>query len=101
MKACGKPAEVIRAYIYAYGRRFREAAQLLQDAGAEQSALEMFADLRMFDQAQVTNTKCMFKCNFLRSSCLMLRKKRKSLCCERKPTGLTVQTTFNWPPTCL
>jgi intraflagellar transport protein 122 len=52
MKACGKSAEVIRAFIYAYSRRFREAARLLQEAGNEQTALEMFADLRMFDQAQ-------------------------------------------------
>jgi hypothetical protein len=56
MKACGKQPEIIRAFIYAYSKRFREAAQLLQDAGAEQNALEMFADLRMFDQAQVIPT---------------------------------------------
>jgi hypothetical protein len=53
MKACGKAQEVIRAFIYAYSRRFREAAQLLQDSGNEQTALEMFADLHLFDQAQV------------------------------------------------
>ncbi|KAI6231946.1 hypothetical protein M3Y95_00435200 [Aphelenchoides besseyi] len=52
MKACGKSKEVIRAYIYAYSKRFREASHLLQEAGAEQNALEMFSDLRMFDQAQ-------------------------------------------------
>ncbi|KAI6240597.1 hypothetical protein M3Y99_00428900 [Aphelenchoides fujianensis] len=52
MAACGKPQDVIRAFIYAYSKRFREASHLLQNAGAENTALEMFADLRMFDQAQ-------------------------------------------------
>lgn len=52
MKARGRVEDYMRAYVYAYAKRFREAAQLLQDAGAEQSALEMFSDLRMFDQAQ-------------------------------------------------
>lgn len=61
MKACGKPPDIIRAYIYAYSRRFREAAQLLQDAGAGQSALDMFADLRMFDQAQVVDVSLLHK----------------------------------------
>ncbi|CAD5225649.1 unnamed protein product [Bursaphelenchus xylophilus] len=52
MKTCGKSIESIRAHVYAFNRRFREAARVLQDSGAEQNALEMFADLRMFDQAQ-------------------------------------------------
>lgn len=53
MKARSRSEDFMRAYVYAYAKRFREAAQLLQEAGAEQSALEMFSDLRMFDQAQV------------------------------------------------
>uniref|UniRef100_A0A915D5G1 Intraflagellar transport protein 122 homolog n=1 Tax=Ditylenchus dipsaci TaxID=166011 RepID=A0A915D5G1_9BILA len=48
----GSSVEEMRALLYAYNRRFREAAQLLQAMNAEQKALEMFADLRMFDQAQ-------------------------------------------------
>ncbi|KAH7729605.1 WD-repeat protein 10 [Aphelenchoides avenae] len=52
MKARSRSEDFMRAYVYAYAKRFREAAQLLQEAGAEQSALEMFSDLRMFDQAQ-------------------------------------------------
>ncbi|CAD5218534.1 unnamed protein product [Bursaphelenchus okinawaensis] len=52
MKNCGKSADTIRAHIYAFNRRFRDAARVLQETGAEQHALDMFADLRMFDQAQ-------------------------------------------------
>ncbi|KAI1724928.1 intraflagellar transport protein like protein [Ditylenchus destructor] len=48
----GCSLEEMRAVLYAHTRRFREAAQLLQAMNAEQRALEMFADLRMFDQAQ-------------------------------------------------
>jgi len=53
MHSRGSSLEEMRALLYAYSRRFREAAQLLQAMNAEQKALEMFADLRMFDQAQV------------------------------------------------
>ena len=53
MHASGKSTTLIRAHICANNRRFREAARLLQEAGAERDALEMFADLRMFNEAQV------------------------------------------------
>lgn len=53
MKSRGISSDEIRAHLYAHNRRFRECVQLLQQMGAEQRALEMFADLRMFEQAQV------------------------------------------------
>lgn len=52
MKACGKTPEYICAYIYAYTKRFKEAAKVLHENGMEQVALEMFSELHLFDQAQ-------------------------------------------------
>lgn len=45
--------ELILGCIKAYEGRYREAAILFQKTGCEQKTLEMFTDLRMFDQAQV------------------------------------------------
>ena len=45
--------EELRAHLFAHNRRFKDCVELLQRMGAEQKALEMFADLRMFEQAQV------------------------------------------------
>uniref|UniRef100_A0A914HDV0 Intraflagellar transport protein 122 homolog n=1 Tax=Globodera rostochiensis TaxID=31243 RepID=A0A914HDV0_GLORO len=52
MKSRGASADELRAHLYAHSRRFRECVQLLQRLEMEQKALEMFADLRMFDKAQ-------------------------------------------------
>ena len=52
MRSRGAAVDALRAIIFAHNRRFREAATLLQSVGAEQTALEMFADLGLFDEAQ-------------------------------------------------
>uniref|UniRef100_A0A8L7T2X8 Intraflagellar transport protein 122 homolog n=1 Tax=Brugia malayi TaxID=6279 RepID=A0A8L7T2X8_BRUMA len=44
--------ELMLGYIKAYEGRYREAATLFKKSGCEQETLEMFTDLRMFDQAQ-------------------------------------------------
>jgi hypothetical protein len=55
MKARGASVDELRVHLYAHNRRFRNCVELLQKMGAEQKALEMFADLRMFEQAQVSS----------------------------------------------
>lgn len=44
---------MILGYVKAYEGKYHEAAILFQKSGCEQKTLEMFTDLRMFDQAQV------------------------------------------------
>lgn len=53
MKNRGSSINELKAHLYAHNKRFRDCVQLLQQMGAENVALEMFADLRMFEQAQV------------------------------------------------
>ncbi|CAK5039443.1 unnamed protein product [Meloidogyne enterolobii] len=83
MKNRGSSINELKAHLYAHNKRFRDCVQLLQQMGAENVALEMFADLRMFEQAQVDwnkiNLKNIFK-EFLSNSSaetqkLLLRKK--------------------------
>uniref|UniRef100_A0A914ML49 Intraflagellar transport protein 122 homolog n=1 Tax=Meloidogyne incognita TaxID=6306 RepID=A0A914ML49_MELIC len=52
MKNRGSSINELKAHLYAHNKRFRDCVQLLQQMGAENVALEMFADLRMFEQAQ-------------------------------------------------
>ncbi|KAL3116899.1 hypothetical protein niasHT_001628 [Heterodera trifolii] len=52
MKSRGASMDELHAHLYAHSRRFRECVMLLQRMDKEQQALEMFADLRMFEQAQ-------------------------------------------------
>lgn len=53
MQQNGESEEIILASIYAYQGRFKEAAILFQKIGLEQKTLEIFTELKMFDQAQV------------------------------------------------
>lgn len=39
--------------IYSYQTKFNEAAKLYKKSGTEQKAMNMYTDLRMFDQAKV------------------------------------------------
>lgn len=49
----GEPEALIRAQIFAFQRKFKEATAVYRSAGYEQKAMEMFTELRMFDEAQV------------------------------------------------
>lgn len=40
--------------IYSYQTKFNEAAKLYKKSGTEQKAMNMYTDLRMFDQAKVS-----------------------------------------------
>ncbi|CAB3406016.1 unnamed protein product [Caenorhabditis bovis] len=48
----GEPETVIQCHIMAYDGKFREAAQMLRENGFENKAMELFTDLRMFEDAQ-------------------------------------------------
>lgn len=49
---------VMLGYIKAYQSQFHEAAHFFQKGNQEQKALEMFTELRMFDQAEVIYDEC-------------------------------------------
>lgn len=53
MKSRGCSIKEIHAFIFAHTFRFREAVQIFQSTNSEHKALEIFSDLKMFDQAQV------------------------------------------------
>lgn len=44
---------VFLADVYAYQAKFQEASKLYKKSNQEQKALNMYTDLRMFDQAKV------------------------------------------------
>lgn len=46
--------------IYSYQTKFNEAAKLYKKSGTEQKAMNMYTDLRMFDQAKVPVESCFF-----------------------------------------
>lgn len=46
--------------IYSYQAKFNEAAKLYKKSGTEQKAMNMYTDLRMFDQAKVGSCFCFF-----------------------------------------
>lgn len=46
--------------IYSYQAKFNEAAKLYKKSGTEQKAMNMYTDLRMFDQAKVDSCFCFF-----------------------------------------
>lgn len=53
MKTRGVSIDSMRALISAHQGRYRQAVHYFQSANKENNALEMFVDLKMFDQAQV------------------------------------------------
>ena len=48
-----EPEVLIKANILAYENRYKEVAALYRDHGYENKAMELFTDLKMFDEAQV------------------------------------------------
>ena len=48
-----EPEVLIKAHILAYENRYKEVAALYRDHGYENKAMELFTDLKMFDEAQV------------------------------------------------
>jgi intraflagellar transport protein 122 len=48
----GAKLEVLLGYVYAYQSKFNEAAKSFRRAGEEQLAINLFTDLRMFEQAK-------------------------------------------------
>ena len=48
-----EPEVLIKAHILAYENRYKEVAALYRDNGYENKAMELFTDLKMFDEAQV------------------------------------------------
>lgn len=44
---------VFLADVYSYQSKFLESAKLYKKSGSEHKAMNMFTDLRMFDQAKV------------------------------------------------
>lgn len=50
--------------IYSYQTKFNEAAKLYKKSGTEQKAMNMYTDLRMFDQAKVGSCNIDFYSGF-------------------------------------
>ncbi|CAD6191210.1 unnamed protein product [Caenorhabditis auriculariae] len=56
MRKNGDPELLVQAHIMAYDGKFREVAQIYRDNGFENKAMELFTDLRMFEEAQEVMT---------------------------------------------
>ncbi|KAK6056805.1 WD domain, G-beta repeat protein [Cooperia oncophora] len=52
MLAANEPDYILRAHVLCYEGKFREAAALYRSNGDENRAMQLFTDLRMFDDAQ-------------------------------------------------
>ncbi|CAI4224555.1 unnamed protein product [Auanema sp. JU1783] len=57
MKNANEPEVLLKAHIMSYQKRFREVATLYRENGFENKAMELFTDLKMFDDAQDVMTK--------------------------------------------
>uniref|UniRef100_A0A1I7UIF5 Intraflagellar transport protein 122 homolog n=2 Tax=Caenorhabditis tropicalis TaxID=1561998 RepID=A0A1I7UIF5_9PELO len=56
LKAAGEPEQILRATVAAYLKRFREASKIYRSNGYENKAMELFTDMRMFDDVQEVMT---------------------------------------------
>ncbi|PIC32819.1 hypothetical protein B9Z55_013017 [Caenorhabditis nigoni] len=52
----GEPEVIIRAMICAYRKKFRDASSIYKQNGYENKAMELFTDMRMFDDVQEVMT---------------------------------------------
>ncbi|WKY05247.1 hypothetical protein Q1695_005901 [Nippostrongylus brasiliensis] len=56
MMAANEPEYILRAHVLCYEGKFREAAALYRSNGDENRAMQLFTDLRMFEDAQEVMT---------------------------------------------
>ncbi|KIH58130.1 hypothetical protein ANCDUO_11671 [Ancylostoma duodenale] len=52
MMAANEPEYIVRAHVLCYEGKFQEAAALYRANGDDNRAMQLFTDLRMFDEAQ-------------------------------------------------
>ncbi|CAL2039674.1 unnamed protein product [Caenorhabditis brenneri] len=56
LKKAGEPDKLLRATVAAYLKKFREASKIYKENGFENKAMELFTDMRMFDDVQEVMT---------------------------------------------